>query len=201
MKTRKQSNKKSSNPNPMPPSVTPTPPDGYVYRSQGRLGLRPIGVQTAKAPEVAQELRAASDYTEQFGVGAPNAGTFADQLDAASAWSLEIERATAWLRYVTQQERLIWRSAMQSSAKLKPRFDQASGSDAELVSRYPALAAFFAATNVRGKRATSARSRNAKTKAKEAKANGAPAPSPQPVAALPSPLVSVHTGANGASAS
>jgi hypothetical protein len=207
MKTRKQSSKKSENQNKnLPQAVTPTPPEGFIYRSMGRVGLRPLGVQVGKAAEVASELRHAPDYKDQFGVGAPDPLAFADSLDSASAWSLEVERATLWLKYVTQRERLAWMAVMPSSSKLKPRFEQASLTDPELRTRYPALSTFFTATDLRGRRSGSTRLRNERKKRKELQkpteasaSSGSPEPSSgKPASVLPAPLVSVHTSSNGA---
>jgi hypothetical protein len=179
----KKNNEKKSNENlhlhhAVPAESAPLPPKGYVVSSVQRLGLRPMGVQIGMVPAVVAELQGAAGYVEEFGKGAPDAGKLADSLAAAAAWSMEVQKSETWANYVTHQERGAWRGALTDILSLKRRFDVASESSSDLASRFPALAAFFAATDDRGKRAASSRKRNGKMKAKDTgsqEQNSAPA--------------------------
>lgn len=176
MNTKKNNPKKSTESLPLHPALptesAPLPPKGYVVSPVHRLGLRPMGAQIGMVPAVVAELHAAAGYVEEFGKGAPDAGKLADSLEAAAAWSMEVQRSETWTNYVTHQERGAWRGALTDVLSLKRRFDVASASSSDLASRFPALAAFFAATDDRGKRAAASRKRNGKKKPKNAGSQG-----------------------------
>jgi hypothetical protein len=169
----KKNNEKKSNENlhirhAVPAESSPLPPKGYVVSKVPRLGQRPLMAQIGMVPAVVAELHSAAGYVEEFGKGAPDAGELADSLEAAAAWSVEVQKSEAWTNYVTHQERGAWRSALTDILSLKRRYDVASESSSDLASRFPALAAFFAAIDDRSKLAAATRKRNGKNKGKEA---------------------------------
>jgi hypothetical protein len=153
---------------PIPTESAPSPPAGYVVTKTGKGG-RPKRTQVAIATKAAGELRGLGDYTEQFGTAAPDQVSVADALTQAAAWSEKLQNATAWYKYVKQEEALAWKHAQGLTDPLRVPFEFRLTRDATVEEKLPSVAKFFAAPKDAAKKGAATKKRNAAEKAASAK--------------------------------
>jgi hypothetical protein len=165
---------------PLPTVDPPSPPAGYVPPSKVGRSPRPQRAQLQLAPRVATELHNATSYVQQFGDAAPDPGGLASSLTLARAWSDKLQLASAWYKYVQQQEHLAWKHAMGLMGELKVPFDFRAARDPSVATEFPSTAAFLAESSDRSKRAAATRAKNDKAAVKKAKEQVQPPPTQPP---------------------
>lgn len=174
---------------PIPTALAPTPPSSYVPVAVPR-GSRPQRSQINLALKVATEVRASSDYLQQFGNSAPNPVSVADALTLASGWSDSLQNATAWYEYVKQQEYLAWKQALAIVSPLRVPFEFRLVRDASVVEDYPSLNAFFAVARAAARKAVATKKKDKENAAKAASAAPTSTPLAEPTSTPPAAPVS-----------
>ena len=154
-------------PRPSRPSsdrVSPLPPPGFRPPKDKRFRRnRPRRSQLIALAPAAEQLRAAQGYRADFGSYVPDPNAFANVLEAADRWAIELGAAQRWLAYVEEQDAFAWTAVLDMLRVFSPAFLIAA-KHATVARRYSALAYLIGARRKPRKR-KAAKKAKAKTPA------------------------------------
>jgi hypothetical protein len=129
------------------PSVdAPAPPatfDPKAKASLGRGGPNPRHAQVELVPNIVNELKNSTQYTQQFGDAVPPAGDVADALTLAHGWSAKARNAEQWQVYTRYEEQLAWQHAFTQLGALEPSYTARRTRTPAVADQYPSLTKFF----------------------------------------------------------
>jgi hypothetical protein len=155
-----------------PPVVTiPAVPDDYApLDMRAFMGHYPNKSQVAAVVAAITDLGNFVDASSVLGSSAPATSTVASAATVANKWRAVRTSTAAWDAYVKAQDAMAWKLAMALFDEMKSPFLLAVAKNPALTSTYPGLAAFFNATEVRAKMASTTKKKNAKAAAEAAAA-------------------------------
>jgi hypothetical protein len=145
---------------PIPTTLAPSPPPGYVATKIGRGGNSILRSQVAIASKAAGEITSSTTYAT-FGAAVPDQASVASALSNAAAWSGVVQNASAWYAYVKQQEAAAWKHATGLTDTLQVPFEYQLGRDATLEKEFPSLISFYAGPKKRAQKGAATRKENA----------------------------------------
>ena len=130
----------------LPAADAPSPPamfDPAAKGSLGRPGFSPRYAQVELVPNIVNELKNSSQYTQLFGDGVPAAGDVADALTLAHGWSAKVRNAEQWQVYTRYQEQLAWQHAFTQLGALEPSYTARRNRTTAVAEQYPSLTKFY----------------------------------------------------------
>ena len=130
---------------PVPSADAPSPPATFDPAAKGSLGrgYNPRYAQVELVPNIVNELKSSTQYTQQFGDAVPAAGDVADALTLAHGWSAKVRAAEQWQVYTRYEEQLAWQHAFTQLGGLEPSYTARRTRTPAVAEQYPSLTKFF----------------------------------------------------------